>query len=79
MVEVLHIAKAYHLPIAPAETPKAGEGALFYETHLHRWLAAGALLILGLVFAKVSRRPAAETLPILTLPINENAASQKAA
>ncbi len=79
LVEIMHIAKAYHLPIAPVETPQAGAGWLFYDTSLHRWLAAAALLILGVAFAKVSRRTETEQPAILTLPLKDETRATKAA
>ncbi|MCA9067992.1 MAG: poly-gamma-glutamate system protein, partial [Planctomycetaceae bacterium] len=66
MVEIMHLAKAYHLPPAPVETPAAGEGWLFYDTWMHRWFAAGFLLVLGVAFAKLSRQKSSEAPSILT-------------
>ncbi len=79
LVEVLQIAKAYHLPIAPVETPQAGQGWLFYDTWLHRWLAGGFLLLLGVAFAKVSRRTGSVKPSRVTLPLDDDAVPLKAA
>jgi poly-gamma-glutamate system protein len=78
LVEVMQLAKAYHLPTAPVQTPQAGEGWLFYDTWMHRWLAAGFLAILCLAFAKVSRPAGAAQLSLLTLPHEEDPASKAA-
>jgi poly-gamma-glutamate system protein len=79
LVEVMQLSKAYHLPAAPLETPQAGEGWLFYDTWLHRWLAGGFLLILGFAFARVTRRKGGEKPSLLTLSVDEDAAVSKAA
>jgi poly-gamma-glutamate system protein len=79
MVEIMKIAKAYHLPSAPVETPQPGEGWLFYDTWMHRLLAGSFLLGLCVAFAKLSRQKANETPSILTLPVEDPTASNRAA
>lgn len=79
LVQIMDIAKAYHLPIAPVETPKAGDGWLYYDTWLHRLIAGGFLLVLGVAFAKLSRQKAGQAPSILTLPIEDSTASKRAA
>jgi len=76
---ILDIAESYHLPIAPEETPQAGEGWVFYDTWLHRWLAGGFLLSLGIVFAKVSRQTGTENPSILTMPMDRETPDRRAA
>jgi poly-gamma-glutamate system protein len=79
LVEVMLLAKAYHLPAAPVETPQAGQGWLFYDTWLHRWLAGGFLILIGLGLAKATRRPAIVKPSILKLPLDEDTPSRRAA
>ncbi len=79
LVQVMQLAKAYHLPPAPIETPKAGDGWLFYDTWLHRWLAGGFLLVLVGVFAKATRRPQTVGPSLLTLAIDDEPSTQQAA
>ena len=79
LVEVMQLAKAYHLPTAPLETPQAGEGWLFYDTWLHRWLAGGFLLVLGAIFARVTRRKVPAKPSLLTLPPDEDLPVNRAA
>ena len=79
LVEIMQLAEAYHLPPAPLETPKAGEGWIFFDTWLHRWLAAGFLLVLGVALAGMSRQVSVEKTSILTLPFDQEPAQDKAA
>lgn len=79
LVDVMQIATAYHLPPAPVETPQAGEGWVFYDAWLHRWLAGGFLVILGVGFAKVSRQPGPAKPTLLTVPLDDDAPSTQVA
>jgi len=79
LVEIMQIAKAYHLPAAPLETPQAGTGWLFYDTWMHRYLAGAFLFVLGIAFAKMSRRVGGQNPSILTLPIEGETNISKAA
>jgi hypothetical protein len=79
LVEVMILAKAYHLPEAPAVTPAAGEGWLFYDTSMHRVIALGFLLGIGVAFRFVTRPPAITKPSLLTLPPEEDAPARIAA
>jgi poly-gamma-glutamate system protein len=79
LVEVMILAKAYHLPPAPVVTPAAGEGWLFYDTWLHRVIAVGFLIGIGVAFRFVTRPVGIAKPSLLTLPPDEETPLKKAA
>lgn len=78
LVEVMILAKAYHLPAAPVVTPLAGEGWLFYDTWLHRWIALGFLVSIGIAFRYVTRPKGIVAPSLLTLPHEEESPKKMA-
>lgn len=79
LVEVMILAKAYHLPPAPAVTPLAGEGWLFYDTWLHRVIAVVFLIGIGVAFRYVTRPVGIVKPSLLTLPHDEDTPAKSAA
>ncbi len=79
LVEVMILSKAYHLPPAPIATPAAGEGWLFYDTWMHRWIALGFLLTIGVAFRFVTRPQGIAKPSLLTLPHDEDTPKKLAA
>jgi poly-gamma-glutamate system protein len=79
LVEVMILSKAYHLPPAPVATPAAGEGWLFYDTWMHRLIAVGFLIAIGIAFRFVTRPQGIAMPSLLTLPPEEDTPKRLAA
>jgi hypothetical protein len=58
LVSIPELADRFGFPIAPAATPKPGEGALFHRHGRNRWTARAVLVLIGaaLIAAAYSRR-----------------------
>lgn len=54
LVYIRKLAERYGFPISPKQTPRVGDGRIFYRTRYNLWLVAGVLLaIMGVLYAFV--------------------------